>query len=198
MEARFLKGPITVIAGIAASIFCCVFTFISFLLYPTPYSPINNWLSDLGNSSNNPAGAFFFNSGLILAGITFLPFVFGLNKWYVNKKKWKNRLIATQAVGYLSAFFLIMVGVFSEDYPMQHVFWSATLFIAFGVFVILSGVSLFRHPKFIKLIGIYGFAVVAIDIIFGLICHEYLLEWITSFGFLSYIILITYNMSRKF
>jgi hypothetical membrane protein len=42
----------------------------------------------------------------------------------------------TQVVGFISAFALIMIGVFSEDYMTQHVFWS-DVFFAFNLIVLI-------------------------------------------------------------
>jgi len=117
-----LKWPISFISGIAVIVIYCTFTFTSLALYPTSYSPVTNWLSDLGNSSFNPAGAVFYNTGCILTGIALFPFFAGLYKWYTHEKWRKISLIVTQIVGFLAAFSLIMIGVFSEDYVEQHVF----------------------------------------------------------------------------
>jgi len=122
LELNPLKWPISFISGIAVIVIYCTFTFTSLALYPTSYSPVTNWLSDLGNSSFNPAGAVFYNTGCILTGIALFPFFAGLYKWYTHEKWRKISLIVTQIVGFLAAFSLIMIGVFSEDYVEQHVF----------------------------------------------------------------------------
>jgi len=68
-----MKCPIGSFAGIAVIVLYCVFTFSSWALYPTAYSPVTNWLSDLGNSTNNPHGAILYNLGCILTGIALFP-----------------------------------------------------------------------------------------------------------------------------
>ena len=117
MSKNFFKWPISIIAGIFVIVFYCTFTFISLALFPPPYSPIDNWLSDLGNSSYSPNGAIFYNIGCILTGSALCPFYIGLYKWYMDKTWHKLLIIITQIVGVASGFALIMIGVFSEDFP---------------------------------------------------------------------------------
>ena len=75
------KWPISCTAGIAEIILYCAFTFTSWALYPTPYNPIDNWLSDPGNSTGNPSGAIFYNASCVLTGIALFPFFGSLYKW---------------------------------------------------------------------------------------------------------------------
>lgn len=185
------------IAGIVVILIFGVSVFTSWAFYPKPYSPFTNWLSDLGNSNYNPKGAIFFNVGLILTGIAFFPFCLGLYKWYTNEKKRKINFILVQVSGFLLAFSIVMVGVFSEDYMTRHSLWSSILFISLGFFLFLLTGFLFTHPSNIKLIAYYGFAVGAIDIVFGLVYNTYLLEWVTVFSSIGYIALIVYNMFKK-
>jgi len=191
-----LKWPISCMSGIAVIVLYCTFTFTSLALYPTPYSPVTNWLSDLGNSSFNPAGAVFYNTGCILTGIALFPFFAGLYKWYTHEKWRKISLIATQTVGFFAAFSLIMIGVFSEDYMGQHVFWSSVFFILNLVVLILAGVSLFTHPNYIRSIAYYGFVVAAINLLFVIVYTTPLFEWFTVFTALVYVGLLVYNMFK--
>jgi hypothetical membrane protein len=191
-----LKWPISRIAGVAAIVFYCVFTFTSLTLYPTPYSPIDNWLSDLGNSKYNPSGAIFYNVGCVLTGLALFPFFIGLYKWHTTEAWRKVSLITTQTVGCLSAFSLIMVGIFSEDYITQHVFWSSAFFVLNLVVLILVGISLYTHPAYVKLIAYYGFIVAAVNLVFVLVYDTPIFEWFTVFTALSYVGLLVYNMLK--
>ncbi|MEM2118021.1 MAG: hypothetical protein QW386_03255 [Candidatus Bathyarchaeia archaeon] len=69
------KWPMSCIAGIAVIVLYCIFTFSSWALFPTPYNPVDNWLSDLGNSNYNPSGAILYNIGCVLTGIALFPFL---------------------------------------------------------------------------------------------------------------------------
>jgi hypothetical membrane protein len=192
-----LKWPISCVAGIVVILFYCVFTFTSLALYPTAYSPISNWLSDLGNSSYNPRGAIFYNAGCILTGIALFLFFGGLYKWYTSETWRKILLIVTQIVGCLGAFSLIMIGVFSEDYGTAHTFWSACFFVLNLLVLILVGVSLFTHPAYLRPVGYYGFVVAAINLLFVFASDTPLLEWFTVFTALGYVALLVYNTFNK-
>ncbi|MDH7557766.1 MAG: DUF998 domain-containing protein [Candidatus Bathyarchaeota archaeon] len=184
------------IAGIAVIVLYCVFTFSSWALFPTPYNPVDNWLSDLGNSSYNPSGAILYNLGCVLTGIALFPFFGGLYKWYTDKKWRKTLLIGTQIVGFLAALSLIMIGVFSEDYGSLHSLWSSIFFFLNLTVLVLLGVALFTHPKYMKPIAFYGFIVAAINLLFVLVYRNPIFEWFTVFTALGYVGLLVYNMFK--
>lgn len=197
MKKNFFKWPISIISGILVIVLYCTFTFISLALFPPPYSPLDNWLSDLGNSSYSPNGAIFYNIGCISTGSALFPFYIGLYKWYTDKIWHKFLVILTQIVGLASGFALIMIGVFSEDFPQPHIFWSEVFFELNLLVLILAGLSLLFHPDFIKTIAIYGFVVAAINLTFIFLIGTPLLEWFTVFTALGYAGLIIYNMYLK-
>ncbi|MBX5328325.1 MAG: DUF998 domain-containing protein [Candidatus Bathyarchaeia archaeon] len=190
------KWPMSCIAGIAVIVLYCVFTFSSWALFPTPYNPVDNWLSDLGNSSYNPSGAILYNLGCVLTGIALFPFFGGLYKWYTDKKWRKTLLIGTQIVGFLAALSLIMIGVFSEDYGSLHSLWSSIFFFLNLTVLVLLGVALFTHPKYMKPIAFYGFIVAAINLLFVLVYRNPIFEWFTVFTALGYVGLLVYNMFK--
>jgi hypothetical protein len=193
LDSNRLRWSISSAAGVLVIILFCGFTFTSWALYPTSYNPVDNWLSDLGNSSYNPQGAIFFNAGCVLTGITLFPFFSGLYKWYTEESWRKISLIITQTVGSLAAFSVMMIGVFSEDYGEMHHLWSTVFFAFIFIVFILLGVSLFTHPKYTRKIAYYGFAVAIIDLIFASY-NVPLLEWLTVFTALGYVGLLAYNM----
>jgi hypothetical membrane protein len=194
--SEYVKWPILSIAGVLVIVLYCVFTFTSVALFPTAYSPVTNWLSDLGNSTFNPRGAIFYNVGCILTGLALIPFYGGFYKWYTNEKLRKAMIIVTQAVGLFSAFSLIMIGVYSEDYMAQHVFWSDVFFVLNLLVLILANVSLMTHPKFRKPIGYYGIIVALINLLFVAASNTPLLEWFTVFTALVYAGLVSYCTLR--
>ena len=191
-----MKWQISTVAGAAVILLYCVFTFSSWALYPTPYSPVNNWLSDLGNSTTNPNGAILYNLGCILTGIALFPFFIGLYKWYTTEKWRKAALIISQAVGCAAALALIMIGVFSEDAGSLHRLWSGIFFLLNLIVLILTGASLLKHPRCIKAIPTYGFLVAIINLAFIFVSNTPLLEWFTVFTALGYVGLLSYNTTK--
>jgi hypothetical membrane protein len=192
-----MKWPISSFAGIAVIVIYCVFTFSSWALYPTAYNPVANWLSDLGNSTNNPNGAILYNLGCILTGIALFPFFVGLYKWYTEEKHKRTSIVVTQIVGCLAAFSLIMIGVFSEDSGWLHSLWSQVFFLLNLAVLFAVGIALFTHPRYIRAIAYYGFIVAAINLMLIFIPGLPLLEWFTVFTALGYVSLLSYNMARK-
>jgi hypothetical membrane protein len=191
-----MRLPVSSLAGVAVVVLYCVFTFASLALYPTTYSPVTNWLSDLGNSSYNPKGAVFYNLGCILTGIALFPFFIGLYEWYTSKKRFRLSLMVWQAEGCVAAFSLIMIGVFSEDSGSLHTLWSAVFFILILGVLLGLGSLLFTHPRYIRKIAYCGFIVAAIDIMLIFFRSPWL-EWFTVFSALGYVGLMAYNMFKK-
>ena len=192
--ARKIAGrPILSFAALFVILFFCAFTLTSITLFPSAFSPIVNYLSDLGNSTFNPKGAWFYNAGCILTGLALFPFYAGFYTWY-TKERWRKALMGlTQLVGFLSAFSLIMIGVFSEDAMAQHLFWSELFFVFNLLVLILANISLMTHPKFVRPIGYYGIAVAVVNLLFVVLTTTPLLEWFTVFTALGYAGLLAYN-----
>ena len=184
MEFELKKYPITVIAGFFVIAIYCTFTFISWVLFPTQFSPFDNYLSDLGNSSFNPNGAIFFNLGNILTGCALFPFFLGLHKWYRDELWHKIMVISVQLIGFFSAFAEIMLGVFSEDFMPLHMFWTEMFFGAILLVLIFGSVFLIFHKDFIRPIAIYGSIVVIIDMIFVFFIFAPIIEWFAVFTLL--------------
>jgi hypothetical membrane protein len=184
------------IAGILVILFYCAFTFTSIVLFPRPVSPLNDWLSDLGNSSYNPQGAIFYNVGCVLTGLALLPFFAGFYHWYTDEKWRKSLIMITQAVGFIAAFALMMIGVFSEDAGAIHHLWSLVFFVFNLLVLILANVSLMTHRKFIRPIGYYGLVVAVINLLFVGLAYTSILEWFTVFTALGYVAFLSYNTFR--
>ena len=191
-----MKWPISSLSGVAVIVLYCVFTFSSWALFPTAYSPVTSWLSDLGNSTYNPKGAIIYDLGCIFTGIALFPFFIGIYKWYTTEKWRKTALLTTQAIGCAAAFALIMIGVFSEDAGSLHSLWSDIFFLLNLIVLVLMGASLFTHPRYIKAIAGYGFVVAVISLTFLFVSNTPLLEWFTVFTALGYVGLLSYNTAK--
>jgi len=73
LARRLSKWLVLPVAGVLVILFYCAFTLTSIALFPRPVNPLNDWLSDLGNSSYSPRGAIFYNTGCVLTGIALFP-----------------------------------------------------------------------------------------------------------------------------
>jgi hypothetical membrane protein len=70
-----MKHPLTTtIFALSAASLYIIFTLISAIYFPAAYSPLTNWLSDLGNPTQNPSGALYYNIGGALTSITLIAF----------------------------------------------------------------------------------------------------------------------------
>lgn len=189
-----IKSQLSIICGSAAILIFLLLLVVSVSLYPGHYTPIGNWLSDLGNPNYNPQGYIFFNLGCIVTGLLLIPFFMGLSPWksrgfaseesISNKStepkvsreytepvstyhdKYKYLLKAAQAVGIASSFFLVMIGFFPENIKSWHWIWSALFFLSLLVTLIILNVFLWKHPRFPSQVVYYGLLVVLMDIFF--------------------------------
>lgn len=119
----------------------------------------------------------------------------------VSKETWRKILIIiTQIVGMMSAFSLIMIGVFYENSLLvgAHGTWSYIFFMLNLLVLIFANISLITHPKFIKLIAIYGIVVAIINLAFVIIGTSSVIEWFTVFTALGYAGLLVINMVKAF
>ncbi|WXG47196.1 MAG: DUF998 domain-containing protein [Candidatus Atabeyarchaeum deiterrae] len=191
------KWPILSISGVSVIVLYCVFTFTSYALYPSPFSPLTNYLSRLGDYPYNPSGAVFYNLGCILTGLALFPFYLGLFKWYTKETWRKELIIAAQVIGMCSAFALMMIGVFSEDTGKPHLFWSGAFFTLNFIVLILVNTALITRPKFMKAIGLYGYTVTILSLVLSLLSDSIvsgsIVEWFTVFSALGFVGLLVYN-----
>jgi hypothetical membrane protein len=190
------EWPILALAAPLVITLYCSFTLTSILLFPRAFSPFVNYLSDLGNSALNPDGAWFYNTGCILTGVALFPFFAGLYSWYPDQKSKKVPIVIAQILAFASAFALIMIGVFSEDYLAQHLFWSDLFFVLNLLVLVLVNASLMTDRNFIRSIGYYGFAVAVINVLFVLLSNTPVLEWFTVFSALGFAGMLGYNTWR--
>ena len=94
-----------VVSGLAAVVIYVIFTAVALSKYPNAYSPVTNWLSDLGNPLVNQSGALFYNLGCILTSLVLIAFYIGLRSWNNNDKRLRILLTIAQIAGMLSSIF---------------------------------------------------------------------------------------------
>lgn len=196
---RWFKG-INVPAGIFASAGFLLFVLAAMLSFPGEFSPLNNWMSDLGHTLMNPAGNVFFNLGCIVTGMLLLPFFVGLGVWYSEDKTRNMLVIAAQAIGVLTAIALMFVGMYSEDKLSMHTLSATTFFLLLIVELVVTTAALYRHPLFEKWIGRYGILVAILGVLFFLTfvlsVDVKILEWIVVFAGIGWVFALAMN-ARK-
>jgi len=198
IEIILRKWPISCIVGVLILIITYVSMIVSVSLAPPPFSPLNNYMSSLGNSTYNPNGAIIYNSSVIVTGFLFIVFFIGFYEWYTAIKLDKILLKWNQLVGCLLAITVILTGFFSEDFKPQHVFWS----IVAGIFGFLVQVSiayyLIKQKESIKKISysIFGLMVLYIMLLFILSPQHVLTEWVVRIAGDITLVLMIYNLKH--
>lgn len=174
----------------------------SFALYPSHFSVTENYLSDLGNSVSNPRGAVIYNLGIILAGVSLVPFFAGLVVWH-SKTPWRTRLLmAMQALGVIEAIALVMIGVYPENTGSPHILWSNIQFFVNLLVLTLATSALLTDPRFMKAIGFYAIAAIASQLVALVLIFlgnsSPLVEWLAVITTLLFVGLVAFNTSRAF
>jgi hypothetical protein len=195
MSNRSGGWPIISGAGIAAAVVYLTFALVAFLKYPGPYSPLNNWLSDLGNPLDNPSGAIFYRLGCMFSGVALVLFYVKLGIWNTGSRRTRVLLTVAQCAGVFSGVCLIITGVFPLGASTEiHSLWSMIFYISLGFFLTFSATALMKNPAFRRGFGYYAFATAVVNFAFGAILHEvFWAEWISVAMFMAYVLMIAYN-----
>lgn len=188
---------ITFIASLLVVLGYVTFTAQAIVRYPLPFSPLNNWLSDLGNVAVSPAGAPFYNAGIITSGILLLIFFFSLSGWKLTQNKIQKIMVGlTRGFGAAGAAAMIMSAIYPINLPEPHSFWSAALDIGLGTAFAFSVAALRYYPAVPKWVLALGVITALTDIAFAVFSNKlFILEWITISLFLVY--LITLGVTSK-
>ncbi len=106
-----------------------------------PYSPLNHWISELGQEGVS-ARAAWFNASLIIGGAAFVAFVAGLALTSPSRLRY-----AFGPVGAIAGIGGIFVGLFPMNHPAQHVIAAFTFFNLGWIFVALASIAFVRHRE---------------------------------------------------
>ena len=126
--------------------------------YGEPFSMLNHFVSELGELGVSEF-AFLFNSGMILAGLIFIPFMIGLGLYMDNIV---SRIAG--AVGVFSAVSIFLVGIFPMNYLAEHSMAAMSFFFSGMIMVGLWTVALLlqkqvKIPKAFSLGGVINFVI---------------------------------------
>lgn len=191
---------ITISAGIAASVFFCVFTNLAIQQFPGNFSAVQHYLSVLGNVNRNPGGAVFYNQGVMLTGLSLCIFYVGFVLWNALRERSKI-LWAILISGCMNGFSVFMSAVYPEvpDYQ-KHFTWSLLIFISLIPVLVLFSLYLKRYSGWNKVISYSGFVLAAYNLIFVIYTltegttSGALLEWISVFSYIGWIMLVGINL----
>ena len=199
MKKNVQNIKLSIISGFLEIIFYLSFKFISYLLYPSSYSPFSNWASDLGNSNFNPKGAIYYNLGVIIGGGFMLLFFIGFKNWETHNK---ILLHSFQFFGILAAITNIMSGVHSEDFPIWHSSWSFAFFTFISITLVISSIFLIRESPNFHTVAIIGLIIAIINSIFIItlsfafvqLLYIPIIEWFAIYSLIFYIILLNLKL----
>jgi hypothetical membrane protein len=188
---------ISFIAAFLIVVCYLVFATLSYSRYPLPYSPIRNWLSDLGNVNLNPRGAIYYNMGIISTALLLMLFFLGLSRWKIeNKRVQIIMLLLTQVFGFLGSFCMIMSAIFPINILAVHRIWSMSLYFMLATAFVFSVAAPRYHqivPRWLLGVGLTTAVMVNLT---SFLPNVYVLEWITVLLFLSYVYLVGIETKR--
>ena len=183
------------ISGFASSAVYLICATASFIQYPLSYSPLANWLSDLGNPIDNPGGAFVYNLGCILAGLSLIAFSLGLRMWDNGDKRRKILLMVAQGTNIISALSLIVAALFPlGPYTAVHAI-AGKIHICFaGFFLTFSATILLRQVHTPRWFASIGFLTALVNFIYGAFLYPvFIAEWAAIGLIIIYVSLISAN-----
>lgn len=117
-----------------------------------PYTPINHWISELGQMGISE-GAEVFNTALMLGGGAFALFVTGLAMTSPSRLRW-----VFGPAGVVAGIGGIFVGVYPMNAGDYHAISAATFFMLSWVFIAVASLAFLRgreprHPAWLALLG---------------------------------------------
>jgi hypothetical membrane protein len=187
------RMPLSTLSALCLAIVFCSFTALSIVYYPYPWSPATTFLSDFGNLSMSPAGALIYNAGCIMTAVAAVAFYVGMDDWNGGALLGIGRIF-----GVSSGVALAMIGVFSEDFPPQHRFWSYFFFVINFFAILLTNVSLMHKESYGKSTTITGFSLSAVTLVSFLFWGGApSVEWFTVIASIAFSLLVGYDTYRK-
>lgn len=192
---------ITWVLSILIATIYIVMTILALAKYPESFSPVSNWLSDLGNRIVSPVGSKFYNAGIYITGSLMALFFLSLGSNRMQGIKAQNiMLLLTQVIGIFGSSAMIMTGIFSIDYPQTHSLFSAFLRISFGTAFGFSVAAFLYNKEFKKWILIVGVITTLTDLFISVFYNKtHLFEWPVISLFLVYCLLLgneTYRLEK--
>ncbi len=105
-----------------------------------PYSPLNHWISELGQIGVSGL-ATVFNLALVVAGVEFVIFMVGLAQTSPSRLRW-----VFGPLGAVAGIGAVFVGIYPMNHPDEHLFAATTYFTLAWIAVGLASISFLRFP----------------------------------------------------
>lgn len=190
------RWPLSSVAGIAAIGCYLGFTIAAQMLYPGPFGPADNWLSDLGSSTLNPGGALVYNVGVSLTGVALIGFFWGFADWAEGaSRRMRNRLTAVRILGVIGGATTVATAILPESLNADMHGWISMWNIEIlATAAVLSGLFLYRHPAFWRPIAVWALLSGAAAVLFGFVLHTPPMEWVLIGLILGYVGLMALNL----
>jgi len=186
-----MKKRISTISGILIVLVYSVFTLLALFRFKGSFSPIRNWLSDLGSQTLNPEGYLFYTVGIVLTGILLFFFFWGLFIWKKPGYKKQNiMLLLANIFSSLGGISMVLSAIFPINIPDIHSVFSAALYILIGTGFVFTVVALAYHPKFPRWMLVLGILVAVEDMLWSMLFNTYIMEYITVGLFLLFTLLL--------
>lgn len=172
------RYPLTTIAGVVSIAVCVSLALAAYLVYPWAFSPMTNWISDLGNTWLNPRGSFLFRLDMVVVGVGLAAFFLGLRAlMHGQHLRTRVLIVLAQVSGLVAAAALVMTGIFSENQEGAHALWATVLFVALAVTVPLLGWGVLYHPRVPTRVSYVALVACAADIV-SIMARSHWLEWV--------------------
>ena len=177
-------------SAVAASIIYVVFTLLAYLHYADAFSPMSNWLSDLGNPQVNQSGALLYNTGCILASVGLLVFFLGLGRWITADGRVRTLVRIAQISGVASSIALIITALFPlGPQTAVHSLAGKIHVIFLGFFLTFSATVFLKRRSSVKWPAYLGFLSAIVNFIYGAFLYStFVAEWAAIGMFIVYVL----------
>jgi len=205
------RRPWGTIFGFAFIVLYISFTIIAIGHFPGTVSPLDMYLSTLGNPDISPDGAIFYILAVILAGLAELLFFIAIYAHYSQHgRRWI--LIIGLIASLISSSSIIMSGVYPERVieitdltninGNEHETWSFIIFFSFIPVLLAFSLAFWGTSGASRWVTLYGFLVCAIDVIFlatalGESRQGAIMEWFTVFSYLIWVLLVSLDVLKR-
>ena len=200
VKSAFRNVSISSIVALIAIVFFCAAVALAIVSFPPGFTPLENWMSDLGNPVLNPAGATYFNGACMITGLLLVIFYPGLRMWRETGAVQAPVMNVALAAGIFSGIALAGVGLFPETFKPHHFIVSVLFFLSSTLAILLTTVALRGHVGLSKTSVRAGYLTVAIGVIFALqmalLPEVTILEWISVFSMLLWAAMISRDMLK--